>query len=183
MSTLKLAVSSAYLALALLVVCGVLYPLFVTFVSMGIFPWSAGGSPVMNDGQVVGSLLIGQNFTGPGYFHSRPSAVDYNASLSGASHLGPNNDLLLALVNERLEEYGTPAPCDAVMSSGSGLDPDISVENALMQVPRVARETGIDEAALKGLVKEHTHGRFLIWGEPGVNVLELNLALKTMGED
>jgi K+-transporting ATPase KdpC subunit len=171
----KLIGACAVLTILSIVACGIAYPLATWAISSIAFPQGAGGSPVSYNGTVVGSLLIGQNFSGPEYFHSRPSAVDYNASASGASNLGPNNPVLITQVRERMAD-GTAVP-DAVLASGSGLDPDISVDNALAQAPRVAAANGQDEDTLKRLIAEHTQGRFLLWGEPRVNVLELNLAV------
>jgi potassium-transporting ATPase KdpC subunit len=174
----KLISACAMLTILTIVACGIAYPLATWAFSIIAFPQGAGGSPVSYNGTVVGSLLIGQNFSGPEYFHSRPSAVDYNASASGASNLGPNNPALIAQVQERMAN-GTAVP-DAVLASGSGLDPDISVSNALAQASRVAAANGLSEDALKMLIAEHTQGRFLLWGEPRVNVLELNLAVLDM---
>ncbi len=178
----KLILACAVIVAATVVVCGVAYPLATWAIANVAFPGGAGGSPVSYNGSVVGSKLIGQAFDGPEYFHSRPSAVDYNASTSGASNLGPGNPTLIATVRERVANGSTAA--DAVLSSGSGLDPDISVDNAMAQAARVAEANGLSESAVVSLIKEHTQGRFLIWGEPRVNVLELNiavLALKNKG--
>lgn len=184
MNYLKIIYSSVAICLLAVVVCGILYPLAIMLVSGIAFPWQAGGSPVTENGSVIGSVLIGQNFTGPGYFYSRPSAVDYNASSSGASNLGPDNIVLLAQVESRMPTNASVVPADAVLGSGSGLDPDISIDNAMIQVPRVAAESGISEAAVMELVQKHEQGRFLwIWGEPRVNVLELNIALKDLKEN
>jgi K+-transporting ATPase KdpC subunit len=174
----KLIYACAALTALSIIVCGIAYPLAVAILGTAAFPGGAGGSPVSYNGSVVGSLLIGQNFSGPEYFHSRPSAVDYNASASGASNLGPGNPALIEQVRERMAD-GTAVP-DAVLASGSGLDPDISVDNALAQAPRVAAANGLSEEALKVLIAEHTQGRFLLWGEPRVNVLELNIAVLDM---
>jgi K+-transporting ATPase KdpC subunit len=171
----KMISACAVLTILTVVVCGIGYPLAIWAISSVALPHSAGGSPVSYNGSVVGSELIGQNFSGPEYFYSRPSAVDYNVSASGASNLGPNNPALIEQVRERMAN-GTDVP-DAVLASGSGLDPDISVDNALAQAPRVAAANGLSEDALKMLIAEHTQGRFLIWGEPRVNVLELNIAV------
>ncbi len=184
MNYLKIIYSSVAICLLAIVVCGVLYPLAITIISGVAFPWQAGGSPVTDNGSVIGSALIGQNFTGPGYFHSRPSAVDYNASSSGASNLGPDSGVLLAQVESRMPANASTVPSDAVLGSGSGLDPDISIDNAMMQVPRVAAESGISETTVRGLIQKHEQDRFMwIWGEPHVNVLELNIALKDMKEN
>jgi K+-transporting ATPase ATPase C chain len=174
----KLIYACAALTALSIVACGIVYPLAVTVFGMTAFPGGAGGSPVSYNGTVVGSLLIGQNFGGPEYFHSRPSAVGYNASASGASNLGPGNPALIAAVQERMSNGSTAA--DAVLSSGSGLDPDISVDNAMAQAPRVATASGLGEEAVKNLIRTHTRGRLLIWGEPRVNVLELNIAVLEM---
>jgi K+-transporting ATPase KdpC subunit len=171
----KLIYACAALTALSIIVCGIAYPLAVAILGTAAFPGSAGGSPVYYNGSVVGSELIGQNFSGQEYFHTRPSAVDYNASVSGASNLGPNNPALIEQVRERMAN-GTAAP-DAVLASGSGLDPDISVANARAQAPRVAAANGLSEEAVISLIEQHTQGRFLLWGEPRVNVLELNLAL------
>ncbi len=181
MNYLKNIYASVVLTALVVAVCGVLYPLAMVLIADTALPWQASGSPVVYDGEVVGSALIGQNFTGPGYFYSRPSASGYDAKSSGASNLGPNNSILINEVRSRVPPGATDVPGDAVLGSGSGLDPDISVENAMMQVPRVAAENGLPEDAVKGLVKKHEQGRLLgIWGEPRANVLELNIALEGM---
>jgi K+-transporting ATPase ATPase C chain len=172
----------------LTVLTGVAYPLAVTGVAQVAFPGRADGSLVERDGNVVGSRLIGQSFTGPRYFHPRPSAAGdgYDAMSSSASNLGPTNEDLLSSVQERVAAYRTEnglsaderVPVDAVTSSGSGLDPHISPANARWQASRVARERGVPLDDVLALVDEHTDGRSLgFLGEPGVNVLELNLAL------
>jgi len=167
---------------------GVVYPLAVTGVARIAFPSKSQGSLVREGGVVVGSRLIGQAFSGPRYFQPRPSAAGtgYDATASGASNLGPSNPLLLADVRARVTAYrrlnglaaNTPVPVDAVTASASGLDPAISPANARLQAPRVARARGLSLAQVLTLVRENTHGRSLgFLGEPGVNVLELNLAL------
>jgi K+-transporting ATPase ATPase C chain len=170
--------------LAFTVLTGVLYPLVVTGVAQVAFPGRADGSLVERDGVVVGSRLIGQSFAGPRYFHPRPSAAGdgYDAMSSSASNLGPSNDELLAAVEERRSAYeqanDAEAPIDALTASGSGLDPHISPENARAQAARVAEARGLHESRVLELIEEHTDGRSLgFLGEPGVNVLELNLAL------
>lgn len=171
----KLIYACAALTALAIAICGIAYPLATTLIAAVALPGGAGGSPVYYNGTVVGSVLIGQSFSGPEHFHSRPSAVDYNASASGASNLGPNNPSLIAAVQERISN-GSTTP-DAALSSGSGLDPDISVDNAMSQVARVAAANGLSEDTVKTLIAKHTRGRLLVWGEPRVNVLELNIAV------
>lgn len=174
--------------LALTVLTGVLYPLAITAAAQIAFPGRANGSLVEREGSAVGSRLLGQSFTRDEYFHPRPSAAGdgYDGAASGPSNLGPTNPKLLDDVRERVAAYralnslpaGAEVPVDAVTSSGSGLDPHISPENARLQAPRVARARGIPLRRVLEFVEEHTTGRSLgFLGEPGVNVLELNLAL------
>ena len=175
-----------FLALTLLV--GVAYPLAVTGLAQLAFPHRADGSLVERDGQVVGSRLVGQAFAGARYFHPRPSAAGegYDAMASAASNLGPTNPELVRQVRARRAAYRRDnglrpvqqVPVDAVTASGSGLDPHISVANARLQATRVARARGLALDDVLALVASHTDGRSLgFLGEPGVNVLELNLAL------
>jgi potassium-transporting ATPase KdpC subunit len=174
--------------LALTALTGVVYPLVVTGVAQIAFPSRADGSLIERDGEVVGSRLIGQQFGQPRYFQPRPSAAGdgYDAMSSSASNLGPTNEDFLAQVGERIEAYrrenglapGDDVPADAVTASGSGLDPHISPQNASIQAARVARARGLAEDEVLALVEAHTEGRSLgFLGEPGVNVLELNVAL------
>ena len=174
--------------LALTVLTGVVYPLVVTGIAQVAFPGRADGSLLERDDVVVGSRLIGQNFADDRYFHPRPSAAGdgYDGAASSASNLGPTNPDLLSAVQERVAAYrelnGLAAdeevPVDAVTSSGSGLDPHISLANARLQAPRVAEARGLSVDEVLELVDEHEDGRPLgFLGEPGVNVLELNLAL------
>ena len=170
------------------VLTGVVYPLVVTAIGQVAFNDKAEGSLVEVDGKVVGSSLIGQSFTAPEYFHPRPSAAGdgYDASASSGSNLGPANPDFLATVAERVSAYREEnglddearVPVDAVTTSGSGLDPHISVANAELQAPRVAEARRIDVDTVLDHVAEHTSGRGLgFLGEEAVNVLELNLAL------
>ena len=168
---------------------GVVYPLAVTGIAQVTMSDRADGSLVERDGTVVGSLLIGQSFTAPEYFHPRPSAAGtdgYDAMASGGSNLGPSSADLIAAVGERVAAYraengladDVPVPADAVTTSGSGLDPHISIANARLQAPRVATERGLSVEQVLALVDEHTDERaFGVLGEPGVNVLMTNLAL------
>ena len=180
-------ITALLMTIATTVLLGILYPLLVTGVAQLIFPRHANGQLIKgNDGVVVGSRLIGQPFSGPGYFHSRPSAAGtagYDASASGGSNLGPTNAQLIARVNGdvaklQAENPGVPIPVDMVTTSGSGLDPDISLAAAEFQIRRVASERKIPEAEVARLVLENSEKRqwgFL--GEPRVHVLELNIAL------
>ncbi|MDA0566312.1 K(+)-transporting ATPase subunit C [Streptomonospora sp. S1-112] len=184
--------SALGMVLVFTVLTGLLYPMAVTGAAQALFGDRADGSPVVRDGQVVGSRLLSQPFTGPGYFHPRPSAVDHDGSHSGASQLGPTDPALLADIEARAVAYreenglaaGAEVPVDAVTASGSGLDPHISTANARLQAPRVARDRGLDRAEVLALVEEHTQGRWAgVLGDPGVNVLELNLALDESAEE
>lgn len=168
------------------VLTGLMYPLVVTGVAQAAFGDKADGSLVERDGDVVGSSLIGQPFTGPEYLHPRPSAIEYDGADSGGANLGPTNPDLLAEIEALAVAYrddnGLPAdalvPVDAVTGSASGLDPHISIANARLQAPRIADARGIALAEIHRLIDEHTAERSLgILGEPGVNVLEVNLAL------
>jgi K+-transporting ATPase ATPase C chain len=170
------------------VLTGLLYPLVVTGIAQLVFPHQANGSLIVVNGKTVGSSLIGQQFTDPKYFWGRLSATGpypYNAAASSGSNLGPTNPALLDEAKARIAALQAadpgntqPIPVDLVTSSGSGLDPDISVAAALYQLPRVARLRGLSESALRTLVDKHTQGRTLgFLGEPRVNVLQLNLAL------
>lgn len=191
----------ALVLLALLtVITGLAYPFAITGIAQLVFPSQANGSLVERNGQPVGSSLIGQNFTKPEYFHSRPSATTdtdpkdptktvpapYNAMNSAGSNLGPTSQALSDRVKADIatlqaENPGKPIPADMVTTSGSGLDPDISPEAAAFQAPRVARERKVSEARVMEIVQANTKGRFLgLLGEPRVNVLGLNLALDSI---
>jgi len=184
------------LVIALTLITGVAYPFAITGIAQVIFPDKAQGSLVERDGKVVGSALIGQEFTSEGYFHGRPSATTapdpndstktvpapYNAANSGGSNLGPTNKSLIERVQGdieklKLENPSAQVPADLVTTSGSGLDPHISPEAALFQVPRVAKARNLPENQVRQLVAENTSDRFVgLLGEPRVNVLELNLS-------
>jgi K+-transporting ATPase ATPase C chain len=174
--------------LVLTVLTGLIYPLVITGAAQLIFPRQANGSLIILNGQPVGSQLIGQPFDDPKYFWSRLSATGpypYNAAASSGSNLGPTNPALIAEVQARIQALQAadpgntkPIPVDLVTSSGSGLDPDISVAAALYQAPRVARVRGLSVDQVNGLVQKYTENRqLMVLGEPRVNVLELNLAL------
>ena len=175
----------------LTVVTGVIYPGAVTLVGQVFFGPEASGSVIEQDGRAVGSSLLGQPFTSPKYFWSRPSATSvhpYNGASSGGSNLGPTNPALESAVRARVAALraadpgnSQPVPADLVTASGSGLDPHISPAAADYQVARVARERGLDEAQLRKLVQDATEGRtFGVLGEPRVHVLKLNLALDAL---
>lgn len=171
---------------------GVVYPFAVTGVARLAFAQQAAGSLVERDGKVVASTLIGQAFTDPAHFWSRPSATSpgpYNASNSGGSNLGPSNPTLLDAVRGRIAALraadpgnAAPVPVDLVTASASGLDPDISEAAAYYQAARVARARGVPASLVRALIGEHAKGRLLgFLGEPRVNVVELNLALDVLG--
>jgi len=179
----------AVLSLAV-ILCG-LYPAAVWVLAQGLFPAKANGSLIVRSGTTLGSSLIGQSFSGPEYFHPRPSAAGqgYDAVRSGGSNLGSTSKKLVDAVRQRAADYRaennlgpeTMVPADAVTASASGLDPHISLKNALLQMPRVAKARGLGEMAVRKMVEAYTEGRDLgILGEPRVNVLMLNLALDGM---
>jgi potassium-transporting ATPase KdpC subunit len=185
------------LVVALTLITGLVYPLAMTGIAGVLFPDQAQGSLIEKNGTVIGSTLIGQPFTGDKYFHGRPSATTapdpndstktvpapYNAANSGGANLGPTNKALVDRVKEdveklRQENPGAAVPIDLVTTTASGLDPDISPEGALFQVPRIAKARNLPEERVRQLVQQHIQGRLLgILGEPRVNVLALNLAL------
>jgi potassium-transporting ATPase KdpC subunit len=177
--------------LFLSLITGVLYPLVITGISQAVFPSKANGSIIEKNGQPVGSSLIGQQFTSAKYFWGRLSGTGpfpYNASSSSGSNYGPLNPALLKAAADRIDQLHSadstnhrPIPVDLVTASGSGLDPHISIAAAFYQAPRVARERGIPEDKLRGLIDQYTDARdFGFLGEPGVNVFRLNLALDDM---
>jgi len=165
---------------------GLVYPLAVWGVGQLAFPYQANGSLIRDDkGEIIGSELIGQNFTSPGYFHGRPSAAGngYDAGASSGSNLGPTSDKLIKRIKSDAETIqadnpGKPIPADLATTSGSGLDPDISPAAAEFQIPRVARARKTTEESVRNIVAKFSEGRqFAIFGEPTVNVLKLNLEL------
>jgi K+-transporting ATPase ATPase C chain len=183
------------LTILLTLIVGVGYPLATMGVGQALFPSQANSSLIYVNGQPIASKLIGQYWTQPQYFHGRPSATvnlqgtpaPYEADNSGGSNLGPTNSVLIKTVQQRIADLkkenpdvpaGTPIPADLVTASASGLDPDISVAAAYYQIPRVAKARGLSQAEVRRLVDAHVTGRFLgLFGEPRINVLELNLAL------
>lgn len=191
MNGLRKDLSSAAIALVFFtLLLGIAYPLATTGVAQVLFPGAADGSKVEVDGRVVGSELIGQDFRAePRYFQGRPSATEYSANVTFFNNLGPNNRELSELFAEELDAYlaregrydkgltAAEVPVDAVTTSASGVDPHISEANARIQAHRVNAVRGLSLDRVLELVDEHTEGRFLVFGEPGVNVLKLNIAL------
>lgn len=184
---------AASLFVLLTFVTGVAYPLAVTGLAKAAFPAAADGSLIVKDGKAVGSLLIGQNFTDPKYFWGRPSATSpqpYNASASGGSNQGPLNPALVDAVKSRIEalkaadpDNKQPIPADLVTTSASGLDPEISPKAADYQIERIARTRKLQVEAVRALVAKNTKDRqWGLFGEPRVNVLQLNIALDSLGQ-
>jgi len=173
------------------VVTGLAYPLLITGLCQLIFPHKANGSLIVVNGKIVGSNLIGQSFTSPKYFNGRPSAIEkpYDASNSGGSNFGPSNAKFLEEVGKRIGKVrqenslnpGAPVPADLVLASGSGLDPDISLDAAMVQVPRVAKARNLPEAQVRETVEKLAETSFLgLAGQKRANVVQLNLALDTL---
>ena len=176
-------VTAVLMTVATTILLGIIYPLVVTGLAQVLFHDKANGQLIEANGKIIGSRIIGQGFSGPGYFHSRPSAVNYDAANSNGSQLGPTNRKLIDRVRGDVttlhaENPDVPVPVDLVTTSASGLDPDITPAAARFQVHRVAEARKVLEADTRRLVEEHTEGRtWGLLGEPRVNVLELNLAL------
>ena len=176
---------SLWMTIATTILFGLIYPLVVTGLAQLIFPHKANGQLIRKDRQIIGSTLIGQGFSSPGYFHSRPSAAGngWDAANSGGSNLGPTNQKLLDRVKgdvatAQADNPGTPVPIDLVTTSASGFDPDVTPAAAEFQLARVAKARGITVDQLRPLVGKHSAGRQIgVLGEPRVNVLELNLDL------
>lgn len=177
---------SIRVTLVMAVILGLVYPLLILLIGNLAFPFQAAGSMLKFQGHVVGSELIAQQVTTSGLFHPRPSAVNYAGNGSGGSNLGPTNPALISELRSNENSLnilpGTKVssiPTDMVESSASGLDPDISISNAMLQIPRIAQTTGLSQRVLVSLVNRYETGRFLgIWGEPMVNVMQLNVAVK-----
>jgi K+-transporting ATPase ATPase C chain len=185
MNIIRNLVAAVLMTLVTTVILGIVYPLAITGIAQAAFPSQANGQLIERNGKIVGSRIIGQGFSSAGYFRSRPSAAGtgYDAANSAGSNLGPTNKKLIDAVKAnveaaRNENPNTPVPIDLVTTSASGFDPHMSPAGVDFQVPRVARERGIDETEVRRLVAANTEGRtFGFFGEPRVNVLELNLAL------
>ena len=184
-------IRSCVMLFASIVILSIVYTYFLTFATHILVPYQANGSLIYVNGTVVGSELLGQSFTSPGYFHGRPSAVDYNASNSGGSNYGPTSATLMNQTRARIEQVrrennlpsNASVPADLVLSSGSGLDPHISPESAMLQVQRVASARGLPESWVQNLVYQYIEGpQFGFLGSNRVNVLDLNIALDKLSK-
>jgi potassium-transporting ATPase KdpC subunit len=175
------------------VLLGIVYPFAMTGISRLLFPQKANGSLIMSNNRVVGSSLIGQNFSDPKYFHGRPSALErpYDAGSSGGTNFGPSNAKFIEEVGKRIEKVRkenfispeTPVPADLVLTSASGLDPHISLDSATVQVARIAKKRGLKEEAVHSLILNHVEGSFLSFlGDKRINVLRLNISLNNLSE-
>lgn len=183
-------ITSIRFTLLTTVLLGLGYPLVLTGIAALIFPHKAAGSLILKNGQIIGSQLLAQSFTSDRYFHPRPSAAGngYDATSSGGSNLAQSNAKLVQRIQGDIDKLqaanpGKPVPIDMVTMSGSGLDPDITPDNAFYQAPRVAKSRGLTEEQVRQLIQQHAEGRtFGLLGEPRVNVLELNLALDNLSK-
>ena len=185
---MKLIITASLYTVITAILLGIAYPLVITAIAQVTMQDKANGQLIVENGQLVGSAIIGQPFTGPGYFHSRPSAAGtgYDASSSSGSNYAPTNHALVDRVTASVksETNGAAVPVDLVTASGSGLDPDITPAAALYQAPRVARERHLPQARVEALITQHIQPRqFGLLGEPRVNVLSLNLALSQPGSN
>jgi K+-transporting ATPase ATPase C chain len=170
------------------ILLGIIYPLAITGISQLVFPQQANGNIIKENGKVVGSQLIGQNFSSPSYFHGRPSVIDYNSSTSSGSNLGPTNQKLLDNVTHRMQQVkaedslpdNSKVPADLVLASASGLEGYIYVDSAMIQVPRIARARGVNESEVIALIKNNRENNFFGLGKETVNVLKLNIALDNL---
>jgi potassium-transporting ATPase KdpC subunit len=170
------------------ILLGIIYPLAVTGLSQLAFPVQANGNIIKENGKILGSQLIGQNFSSPDYFHGRPSVIDYNSSTSSGSNLGPTNQKLIGNITQRIQQIKTEdtlsanskVPADLVLASGSGLEGYIHVNSALIQVPRIAKARGISESEVVNLIKNNQENTFFGYGKEIVNVLKLNIALDNL---
>lgn len=173
-------------AIVFMVICGLLYPLVTTGIAQALFPKQAEGSLVSQNGQIIGSSLLAQDVKGAGLFHPRASAANYDPTASAATNAAVASNDYVKITSDKVNaikqenpNIGTVIPADLVTTSGSGFDPDLSIEAAKAQVPRISKETGIAEDQLLSLITQHTKGRQLgLFGEPRVNVLELNMLLQ-----
>jgi len=184
-------VTAVIIFVLLSILTGLIYPLTITGVVQTFIPGKANGSLLTMDGKIVGSDLIGQNFTRPGYFHGRPSAIDYRANSSGASNLGPSSRRLIEKVQNEVERVkiennlaaDSLVPADLVMASASGLDPHISVDSARLQANRIAESRGIEPIEVIKLIDQHIEPMELgIFGQPRINVIRLNIALDNLNK-
>jgi len=192
MSVIRETITGIRATLVLWILTALIYPFLMIFIGQVFFPYQANGSLITNNqGQVIGSALIGQSFSSERYFWSRPSSINYSegedaapTGVSGASNLAPSNPELIIRIQEtiaQLQEAGIEPTADLVYASGSGLDPHISIEAARRQIERVAQARSLETNQVETLIRQYTDGRFLgIFGEPGVNVLRLNLALDAL---
>lgn len=182
----KQIITSLKVFIGFAILLGIVYPLAITGIAQVTTPFRANGSLIKKNGNIVGSERIGQNFDSPKYFHSRPSAVNYNAQGSGADNFGPTSKKLISVTKTNIDRFRSEnglkkevkLPADAVLSSASGLDPNISLDNAYLQLPRIAKERNISQSKLKEIIKKNSDSDFLgIWGQTSVNVVKLNLEL------